>query len=493
MAGQSIIDFATSGYTSCAITSSYRGYCWGNNVGATVGDNTTTNRTVPTSLYAGGGLAGVNLKRIGIGVNGGCALSTNSQVFCWGNSIYELWSGHPRTGAVLIPPTLMGYSELSTHTWVDIEIVDHYSFCVISTTAVLKCFSNVMRTFTAPTLNAGEVVVSMSARDGYEFSFCALTNQGRVLCNGPYWYKPATAATTIDALGVVNLPVAAVSVRIGSYQACAVLVNGGMSCWGSGFERSVGLGVTGRPAVQVLPAGSGITEAAVINSYPDGQIMTRKANGQLATYKISDLSDGVISPTFNDGLFPKTPRITLKTPSYYGLKKMYKEHYDDFCSRFERTNCNTVFTAQFSLDLESTTTEDVIYRVYTNATLRNLKSQGIAENDHSFVGPISALANQWVTFTATGPFGETTTSAVKIDRLHLFSIKQSLKKSKKYSISSIFIVEARGTRSWKASSGCSIKGKYLHTTRSKTCKIRLTINGVPDEGRATETRIFDVK
>ena len=57
--------------------------CWGYNIGSQVGDNTTTNRTVPTAIVGGGAWSGVALGgsySCGLGVGG------TPNIWCWGTN-----------------------------------------------------------------------------------------------------------------------------------------------------------------------------------------------------------------------------------------------------------------------------------------------------------------------------------------------------------------------------------------------------------------------
>ena len=107
-----------------------KAYCWGHNMRGALGDNSTTNRTTPTAVYASGVLSGKNLVKIGVSgrypdlmVNDNqypsdaqvvscansqgdnlnkrkcartgqaCALDTDGKMYCWGANQYGQLGG----------------------------------------------------------------------------------------------------------------------------------------------------------------------------------------------------------------------------------------------------------------------------------------------------------------------------------------------------------------------------------------------------------------
>ena len=84
-----VIGMTTSSNHSCALNSSGKAYCWGQNVFAMIGDRTTQRRLIPTAVY------GVDdAMEISAGMSHGCVLRKSREVWCWGdNSDGELGVG----------------------------------------------------------------------------------------------------------------------------------------------------------------------------------------------------------------------------------------------------------------------------------------------------------------------------------------------------------------------------------------------------------------
>jgi alpha-tubulin suppressor-like RCC1 family protein len=75
---------------TCGETVTGRGFCWGGNYSAQLGDGTATNRLIPTAL---GGVA-LQLVLVTTGAAHSCGVTTGHLAYCWGgNSVGELGDG----------------------------------------------------------------------------------------------------------------------------------------------------------------------------------------------------------------------------------------------------------------------------------------------------------------------------------------------------------------------------------------------------------------
>ncbi len=84
LAGKTIKAIAASSHKTCAIASDNLEYCWGDNTFGMLGDNTGTNRSVPTAVYTGGALSGKTIKMIAPGTQHSCAIASDDKAYCWG-------------------------------------------------------------------------------------------------------------------------------------------------------------------------------------------------------------------------------------------------------------------------------------------------------------------------------------------------------------------------------------------------------------------------
>ncbi len=82
-------------YTSCALTTLGKAYCWGGNTYGQLGNGETTTSNVPAAVLTTTGLTNTNVASISAGPNFTCALTTSKEIYCWGyNANGELGNGN---------------------------------------------------------------------------------------------------------------------------------------------------------------------------------------------------------------------------------------------------------------------------------------------------------------------------------------------------------------------------------------------------------------
>jgi prepilin-type N-terminal cleavage/methylation domain-containing protein len=75
---------ATGLYTTCAIASNDKIYCWGYNTNGQLGNGSTVNSSIPVNVDSSGVLAGKTFIGLEVGSSNACAY-TSTEIFCWGS------------------------------------------------------------------------------------------------------------------------------------------------------------------------------------------------------------------------------------------------------------------------------------------------------------------------------------------------------------------------------------------------------------------------
>jgi len=76
------------GSRACAISLSNRAYCWGSGSSGQLGNNSTTNSSIPVAVNTTGVLAGKTIKQISAGTSHTCAIASDDKAYCWGSGSF---------------------------------------------------------------------------------------------------------------------------------------------------------------------------------------------------------------------------------------------------------------------------------------------------------------------------------------------------------------------------------------------------------------------
>ncbi|HEY3546111.1 MAG TPA: hypothetical protein VGK17_08460 [Propionicimonas sp.] len=202
--GKGIKALGSGGYHACALTTKGAPKCWGYNGEGELGDNTKLNSAVPVAVYS----LGKGVKALSAGSYTTCALTTKSQVKCWGyNGDGELGDG---TTTSSLKPVLAGGlgKKVKAITYGDIH------GCAVNTSGGVKCW-------------------------GY---------------NGYGALGDNTTTTSSTPVQAYNMGAKIKAVAAGGYHSCAVTTKGAVKCWGFNAYGELGDGTatTSHKPVRVL-------------------------------------------------------------------------------------------------------------------------------------------------------------------------------------------------------------------------------------------------
>ena len=190
------------GSRACAISLSNRAYCWGSGSSGQLGNNSTTNSSIPVAVNTTGVLAGKTIKQISAGTSHTCAIASDDKAYCWGaGSSGQL--GNSSTTNSLIP-------------------------VAVNTTGVL----------------AGKTIKQISA---YGFHTCAVASDNKAYC----WGRGDLGQLGNNSTTNSSIPVAVNTTGVlagktikqisnGSSHTCAIASDDKAYCWGSGSFGALG-------------------------------------------------------------------------------------------------------------------------------------------------------------------------------------------------------------------------------------------------------------
>ncbi|MGB0628952.1 MAG: hypothetical protein ACPGN8_06730, partial [Candidatus Thalassarchaeaceae archaeon] len=213
-------------YHSCVITDYGSIECWGKNTHGQLGDGTTTNRLMPTPTQS---LGNYTATAVAAGGSHTCAILNDGSVICWGSGSF---GGTPANATQIS----LGASAVSIS-------AGPSQTCAILDNGTISCWSTDASPALVP-LGTGHSAVAVST-GGHS---CAILDDGTVSCWGDNFYGQLGDGTTTDR----NTPTptaslgqgrTAVAISAGGEHTCAVLDNGGLSCWGRTDIGQVGVGI----------------------------------------------------------------------------------------------------------------------------------------------------------------------------------------------------------------------------------------------------------
>lgn len=230
---------------SCAVLTDTTLRCWGRNFAGDLGDGTTTDAPVPTTVVGesgSGSLSGV----IAVSAGGGttCAVLSDHSVDCWGAN----YRGSLGSGSTAVP-----------------------------------ALSTVPRPVVG--LAGAGVLGSVDAIAGGAGHFCALLEAGSVACWGDGAFGQTGTGSRNGGTGTPTLVVdatgspltGAIEVVAGSNHSCALLGGGSVACWGADYAGQLGSGVQGHVDAGGIP--SFVKVAAPGGSGLLGDVLSLAAGG----------------------------------------------------------------------------------------------------------------------------------------------------------------------------------------------------------------------
>ena len=307
------ISVSVGSHHSCALLDIGDVSCWGEGGYGQNGDGTNSDRASP------GRTSGFGVGRLAVSVSSGdhhiCAMLDSGEVSCWGDG----GSGRLGNGA-----SSRTFTPVLTSSFGDGRIatslsVGTYHGCVVLDSGQISCWgagadgrlgngetSNQASPVLTKTL--GPSVSSISAGGDHS---CALLGNGSVACWGRGAEGQLGDGNTTNQIAPVFVSSfgsgrTAVAISAGLYHTCALLDNGSVSCWGTGWQGALGNGDSGQQNTPILTSSFGAGRTAVALSAGHGYTCAVLDNGSVACW--GDNTYGQLGDGTTQGRF--TPVLT---------------------------------------------------------------------------------------------------------------------------------------------------------------------------------------
>ena len=258
-----VTQVASGAQHTCTLSATGVVRCWGNNQYGQLGDNSTALRRVLPAEVSG---LAPGVAALTAGTDHTCALLVSGAVKCWGRNLVG-WLGDGTTTDRSTPVDVVGLGS-------DVAAIDAggFSTCALTTAGAVKCWGsnaygqlgngNTADQWTpvdVVSLSGGVAAISVGGSHA-----CALSQAGAVKCWGNNIAGELGDGTTTNRsapVAVVGLGSGVTSLSLGNYHSCALLVSGGVQCWGPNDRGQLGDGSTVNSLSPIAVSGlsSGVT------------------------------------------------------------------------------------------------------------------------------------------------------------------------------------------------------------------------------------------
>lgn len=252
--GKTIKSITAGARHTCVIASGNQAYCWGDNDGSSLGDNSTDSSELPTSVYANDKLKGKTIKSISAGGFHTCVIASDNQAYCWGNNANgQLGNNSMATqsnvpvdldiSGVLKGKTIKFISAGFSHTCVIAS--DNQAYCwgfngsgalgdnsnKDSNTPVAVDRTGVLKDKTIKSISAGNQVTCVIASD--DKAYCWGADGSGNLGRNQNTFSPRFSSTpvAVNMSGVLNGKTF-IAISVGHNHNCAIASDNQAYCWG---------------------------------------------------------------------------------------------------------------------------------------------------------------------------------------------------------------------------------------------------------------------
>lgn len=273
---------------TCGIKFDDKLYCWGGRMYGTfeadLGVSKDLNEsTQPVAVVLSNGLDKEKIKKVVNGYGGSCVTTESGKSYCWGYNPSWGYGGWPKTFDGTYTPFVFDGGGVFTDKKINDIFLNSDGGCAISSDGVIYCwgFTNEKLDTTKPTeintsgLLKDKTITSVESRDS---TTCATTDDQKIYC----WYNfsgsTVQSADKIKSLTPVEIDASGklvgqkiTKMSIGQDFACILTADSNVYCWGSGTGGELGDGNTSTSKKLVQVTNSGVLKGVKIVSITSGE------------------------------------------------------------------------------------------------------------------------------------------------------------------------------------------------------------------------------
>lgn len=257
MSPGTIKQLAAGNYHTCAIASDDRAYCWGSNGSGLLGNNSTTGSPVPVAISQGVMPAGI-IKQISAKDDHTCVIASNDKPYCWGSNEYGELGNNSTTDSSV--PVAVSQGVMPTGAVKQLALAAYHTCAIASNDKVYCWGENSFNQLGNGTTTDSHIPVEVSQgampagaikqiTAGY-YNTCVIASDDKVYCWGYNNYGQlgtgnTTAAPVPVAVAQGAIPAGAIKqLSSGVYHACVIASDDKPYCWGYNYHGQLGINST---------------------------------------------------------------------------------------------------------------------------------------------------------------------------------------------------------------------------------------------------------